>query len=220
MKTCVVGSIRIGAPPCGVMLIEVVFKIFFALRKMSCSTPPAGALVGEIPVKVTGFVEALRRVIVATANCFLSIVEYTTTLTEVFVGKAAGAVNTPLLSMDPQFPVPVVVQEGELGVAVGLVAEPAVGWVTSQARLVGGVFGELAMNCSVCAGVRPTTTGAVNGLMESRIPESRRTVPVPVFLGLASADAVKVIVGKGLGNLSSGGAVYVRTFFVGSLKVP
>jgi hypothetical protein len=61
-----------------------------------------------MPVKVCGFVEALTRVIKTAAACAVSFFEDTTTVTcaglavvdvlvigKVFVGRVAGAVNTP-----------------------------------------------------------------------------------------------------------------------------
>ena len=63
-----------------------------------------------------------------------------------------------------------------------------------------------------CAGVKPTGTVTVDGVTETRIPESKLTVAVPVLFLLASAWAVKVSVGAGFGKFERGGAVYVNTF--------
>src|ERR1700759_1703441 len=63
-----VEAIACGEPFGGVNVMVVVFSKFFALRKISCSIPPAATVVGEIPVNVTGFVVALINVIVAMAN--------------------------------------------------------------------------------------------------------------------------------------------------------
>lgn len=60
---------------------------------------------------------------------------------------------------------------------------------------------------AVCAGVMPTGTVAVNGVIETRIPESSATCPVPVFLWSASAVAMKLMTGMGLGKLLREGAV-------------
>jgi hypothetical protein len=108
-----VDAIACGEPPGGVNVIVVVFSRFFALRKMSWTTPPVAATVGEIPVNVTGLVDVLISVIVATENCDGSAFEFTTTYTVVglvdllplgvvSVGNAAGAVKTPFASIDPQ----------------------------------------------------------------------------------------------------------------------
>src|SRR5260221_209898 len=58
----------------------------------------------------------------------------------------------------------------------------------------------------------PTGTVAVAGVIETRIPESRPTCPVPVFFLSASAVAIKLTMGIGFGKLLSDGAVYVKTF--------
>jgi hypothetical protein len=53
----------------------------------------------------------------------------------------------------------------------------------------------------------PTGTVAVNGVIETRIPESSPTWPVPVFLWSASAVAIKLMMGIGFGKLLKDGAV-------------
>src|SRR5271167_3614683 len=63
-----VGATACAEPLGGVKLMVVVFRRFLAFRKMSCSTPPAAARVGEIPVNVTGLDVALMSTRVATAN--------------------------------------------------------------------------------------------------------------------------------------------------------
>ena len=148
-------------------------------------------VVGEIPVNVEGFLEALIRVIVEVAKCEGSALEFTTTSTVVglafapedglvSVGTVAGAVNTPLLSIDPQFGL----QEAAWGFAVwfAVVVEPVYGCVTSHTKFEGGEFCNEAVNFTTCAGVTPTGTVAVEGLTVTRIPESRVTLVVPVFL--------------------------------------
>ena len=76
----------------------------------------------------------------------------------------------------------------------------------------GLVLSSEALNDAVCAGVMPTGTVAVRGLIETRIPESSPTWPVPVFFLSASAVAIKLRTGMGFGKLLSDGAVYVSTF--------
>jgi hypothetical protein len=120
-----VDAICCGDPFGGVNVTVVVFSKFFALRKMSCSIPPAATVVGEIPVNVTGFVVALISVIVAIANSVGSDFEFTTTNTVVglvdllplgvvSVGTLAGAVYTPFASIFPQ----VALQSAPFGFAV------------------------------------------------------------------------------------------------------
>jgi len=63
------------------------------------------------------------------------------------------------------------------------------------------------LNTAFCGGVIPTGTVAVDGLIEMRIPESRPTCPVAVFLWSASAVAIKLMTGIGFGKLLNDGAV-------------
>lgn len=139
---------------------------------------------------------------------------------EVLVGMELGAVKVAT--------VPEVVIEPQLGLHVfapGLatpqvvvpvtggnasqicVLDPATGCITAHITVVGGVFSSEAVNDTVAVGLRPTGTVAVEGVTEARIPESRLTTAVPVFLWLASAVAVKVMTGIGFGKLASVGAV-------------
>ena len=62
------------------------------------------------------------------------------------------------------------------------------------------------LKTAVCGGVIPTGTVAVNGLIETRIPESRPTCPVAVFFLSASAVAIKLTMGIGFGKLLNDGA--------------
>ena len=61
------------------------------------------------------------------------------------------------------------------------VEEDRFGCVTSHCKLVGVEFCNDAENCTVCAGVTPTGTVTLAGVTDTRIPESRPTVAVPVF---------------------------------------
>jgi hypothetical protein len=73
--------------------------------------------------------------------------------------------------------------------------------------LSGGEFRNDGENVVVWAGSMPTGTVAVPGVIDTRIPESRPTCPVPVFLWSASAVAIKLMMGIGLGKLLNDGAV-------------
>jgi ABC-type methionine transport system permease subunit len=81
-----------------------------------------------------------------------------------------------------------------------------------QLRPSAGAFSSDAVKASVAGGVKPTGIVTDNGESEPRIPESSVTMAVAVFLVSASASAVKVSVGGGLGKLANVGAVKVRTF--------
>ena len=81
------------------------------------------------------------------------------------------------------------------------------GCTNRNCALSGGEFWKDGENVAVCAGVMPTGTVAVAGVTETRIPESRPTCPVPVFLWSASAVAIKLMMGIGFGKLLSDGAV-------------
>jgi hypothetical protein len=100
------------------------------------------------------------------------------------------------------------------GLAVSLlvfVVSLGFGCTRFHCRFSAGEFSREAVNFTVAAGVSPTGTVAVVGEREPRIPESSVTVAVAVFLVFASAVAVKVSVGGGLGKLANEGAVKVRT---------
>jgi hypothetical protein len=71
----------------------------------------------------------------------------------------------------------------------------------------GLVFSNEALKDAVCAGVIPTGTVAVVGVIETRIPESKPTCAVAVFLWSASAAAIKLRTGIGFGKLLKDGAV-------------
>src|SRR6266436_6223592 len=81
------------------------------------------------------------------------------------------------------------------------------GCTNRNCALSGGEFMNDGKNVAVCGGVMPTGTVAVRGVIETRIPESRPTCPVPVFLWSASAVAIKLIMGIGFGKLLKDGAV-------------
>lgn len=105
------------------------------------------------------------------------------------------------------------------------VVSPVTGCITAQVGegFTGGAFKKEAVNCTCCAGFNPTGTVAVVGVTETRIPESNVITAVPVFFLSASALAVKVNWGIGLGKLLSVGAVYVRTLVAAvgvSVQVP
>jgi hypothetical protein len=88
----------------GIKLTCEVFSRLLAFRKTSCSTPPAATVDGYKPEKVTGFVVAFMRVIVATKKWLGSEDDEITTNTVVgavdllvcggfvSVGTVAGAV--------------------------------------------------------------------------------------------------------------------------------
>lgn len=130
----------------------------------------------------------------------------------VSVGKVVGAVKIPLLlaSIEPQVGAHVV--DNGFGVCSVTVEEPAFGCTTSHFRFNGGEFNKDAVKVTDWFGVNPTGTVAVAGETETRMPESKPTVAVPVFLLSASAVAVKVSRGVGFGKFASEGAVYVKTF--------
>lgn len=201
---------------------------------MSCKTPPAAIEVGWIPVKVIGFVEAFTRVMVAPAKCTVSLGDHAITVTlvaavapellvvmgDVLVGMELGAVKTatdPEVVMEPQLglqvlapglAMPQVVVPVTGGKALQTAVDvPATGCITAHMTLVGGVFSKEAVNETEAAGLRPTGTVAVAGVMVVRIPESKLTTAVPFLLLFASGTAVKVIVGMGFGKLASVGAV-------------
>src|SRR5208283_2210951 len=175
---------------------------------MSCSTPPAAAVVGKMPSKVCGCVEASTNVMVARANCEVSFCEVTTTHTvaglvdedelvtgKVFVGTVAGAVKTPFSSIVPQLGLHV----GELEVAAGFPVEPVTGCVTNHVEPTPLSFKSVTVNLLVAAGFSPTGTVAVAGVICARMPESRLMVAVP-FLFFSAVDvAVNVITGAGCG---------------------
>jgi hypothetical protein len=81
------------------------------------------------------------------------------------------------------------------------------GCTNLKTAVEGFVLSNEASNDAVCAGVMPTGTVAVNGVIETRIPESSPTWPVPVFLWSASAVAIKLMMGIGFGKLLKDGAV-------------
>ena len=95
---------------------------------------------------------------------------------------------------------------------MAVVVELVLGCVTNHCKFSPGEFCSDAWKDAVGAGVIPTGTVTVKGLMETRIPESRLIVAVAVFFLSASAVAVKVSVGAGLGKSARAGAVKVRTF--------
>jgi hypothetical protein len=109
-----VGSIgALTVEPGGVKNIFVVFRKFFAFRKMSADTPPAATVLGDIPLKVIALAVAVTSVIVANETWLGSTSDHTTAYTVVgfvdllpagfvSVGSVLGAVYTPLLSIVPQ----------------------------------------------------------------------------------------------------------------------
>src|ERR1700690_3702831 len=115
----------------------------------------------------------------------------------------------PLLSILPQ----VALQSAPVGLAVwfAAVVELESGWVSSHCRFVGGAFSKLTVNSAVCGGVIPTGTVAAGGVTDTRMPVSRPMVAVPVALDSASAVAVNVSTGMGLGKPVSDGAVKTKT---------
>jgi hypothetical protein len=210
---------------------------------MSCNTPPAAIVVGWMPVKVIGFVEAFTRVIAATAKCTVSVGDHAITVTlvaavapellvvtgKVLVGTVAGAVKVatvPEVVIEPQeglhvLPLGLATPQVVVPVTGGkssqiCVLEPATGCITAHITVVGGVFSSEAVNATDAAGLSPTGTVGDVGLTDARMPESSVTTAVPVFFLLALAVAVKVIVGIGFGKLASVGAVYVSTLFAES----
>jgi hypothetical protein len=87
------------------------------------------------------------------------------------------------------------------------------GCTNLNCALNGGAFRNDGKNVVVCAGVRPTGTVAVAGVIETRIPESNCTIAVAVLFLAASAVAVNVRTGmNGFGKFARDGAVYVSTF--------
>ena len=187
-----------------------------------------------MPVKVIGLVEAFTKVITAAAKCTVSAGAHATTVTlvaavapellvvtgEVLVGMVAGAVKVatvPEVVIDPQLglqvlPPGLATPQVVVPVIAGkssqiCVLEPATGCITAHMTVVGGVFSSEAVNATDAAGLSPTGTVGAAGLTEARIPESRITTAVPVFLVFAVAAAVKVMVGIGFGKLASVGAV-------------
>src|SRR5215471_16714947 len=184
----------------------VVFNRFLASRNTSCSSPPAGIVLGYTPLNVTGFVEALTKVIVAVLKWLVSEEDQATTKTVVgevdllpagfvSVGKLAGAVNTPLLSIVPQ--VGSQVSESGLAVWSKTLVLAVFGCTSAYFAVDELTFWKAALKDCVCAGVIPTGTAAVLGVIDTRMPESNPSVPVPVFFLSASAVAVKVTVGMG-----------------------
>ena len=81
------------------------------------------------------------------------------------------------------------------------------GCTKRNCALSGGEFWNDGENVAVCAGTMPTGTVAVGGVIDTRIPESSPTCPVPVFLWSASAVAIKLMMGIGFGKLLNDGAV-------------
>ena len=76
----------------------------------------------------------------------------------------------------------------------------------------GEVFKNDGLKVTFCAGFNPTGTVTVEGVTDTRIPESNPIVAVPVFFVSASEVAVNVRTGTGLGKFANVGAVYVSTF--------
>ena len=211
-------------------MIAVVFSRFFAFRNTSCKTPPAGIVVGSIPVNVIGFVVDCTSVIFAVANAVGSAADHTTTNTVgaavdaldpletglVSLGKVAGAVNTPWEDMLPQF--------GLHDAPFGSATSPsgkyfvlfATGCITAHwgFALPGDTFRKDAVNCTCCAGLNPTGTVAVAGVALTAMPELSEMTAVPFLFFAASAVAVNVSVGGGEGKFESVGDVYVSTLFV------
>ena len=111
----------------------------------------------------------------------------------------------PLLSIVPQ----VGSQESDNGLAVwsATVVELELGCTNFHCCPVAGEFKNDALSESFCAGVIPTGAVTLEGVTETRIPESKVIAAVPVLLLFASACAVNVMVGAGLGNAESAGAV-------------
>jgi hypothetical protein len=149
---------------------------------MSCCRPPSGAIVGEIPVKEIMFLVGSTKVMVAEANRVVSVFDVATTVTDVEVGKEVGAVYLPLASMLPQ-----------PGLQEAAEPEMVVACVTSQ------VTPAVSLTCAEkvkCSGVMlpaPAAIVAVAGLTaDTRIPESRVMVAVPIFFVLAADVAVRV----------------------------
>src|SRR5580700_2940308 len=86
---------------------------------------------------------------------------------------------------------------------------------------VAEAFNNVTINRSVTAGVTPTGIFTVVGVTETRIPESKLIVAVPVFFLSASAVAVSVIAGSTVGKFASAGAVKVTTVVsVETVNVP
>ena len=81
------------------------------------------------------------------------------------------------------------------------------GCTNLKVAVEGFVLSNEALNTACCAGVMPTGTVAVNGVIETRIPESSPACPVPVFEWSASAVAIKLMTGIGFGKLLRDGAV-------------
>src|SRR5208282_3557144 len=106
---------------------------------------------------------------------------------------------------EPQLP-PLTREGNALQMAV---LDPATGCIMAHFgfAFAGEIFSKFAVNCTCCAGFKPTGIVAVVGVTETRIPVSITTVAVPFLLVFAAAAAVKVIVGMGLGKLANAGAV-------------
>jgi len=120
---------------------------------------------------------------VAEAKRVVSVLETATTVTEVDVGKEVGAVYVPVPSMLPHPGL----QEAEAPLMV-------VACVTSQVTPAVSFTSE-AKNCRVSGGMLPEPAAivAVAGVTaDTRMPESRVIVAVPLFFELAADVAVKV----------------------------
>jgi hypothetical protein len=117
----------------------------------------------------------------------------------------AGAVKVPFTSIVPQ----VGSQESDNGLAKvsRLFLDAVFGCTNLKTAVEGFVLSNEALKEAVWAGVIPTGTVAVGGLIETRMPESRPTCPVPVFFLSASAVAIKLRTGMGFGKLLRDGAV-------------
>src|SRR5258708_34873566 len=74
------------------------------------------------------------------------------------------------------------------------------GCTNLKTAVEGFVLSNEASNDALCAGVMPTRTVAVNGVIENPIPESSPTWPVPLLLWSASALGLKLIIGIWLGK--------------------
>lgn len=140
--------------------------------------------------------------------------EETTTETEVgeappagvvAVGRVSGAVKVPFTSILPQ--VGSQLSDNGLAKVSRLFLDAVLGWTSLKTAVEGLVLSNEALKEAVWAGLIPTGTVAVNGVIETRIPESRPTCPVPVFFLSASAVAIKLRTGMGFGKLVSDGAV-------------
>jgi hypothetical protein len=118
-------------------------------------------------------------------------------------------VYTPVESIEPH--VGLHGSDSGFGVLSFVLVDALFGCTSLYWISVGAAFNSVTMKRSVTAGVTPTGIFTAVGVTETRMPESKLIVAVPVFFLSASAVAVSVIVGSCVGKLERAGAVNVTT---------